>query len=125
MRPSQLNERDGSALLRDRVRAAVQASGGVPLTQALKDAIPYGDHNLQITAVDDPATMKVNCGVRCRRCTWYFRASVDLLIGAKQEADKAILEATFYKLLRSFVEQVDRDCKTASLMAVVTAVHDT
>jgi hypothetical protein len=35
-----------------------------------------------------------------------------------------LVDALACKLLKSFVEQVDRDCKTASLMAIVTAVHD-
>lgn len=124
MCPSQLDERDGAALLRDRVRAALQVGDGKPLTQALKDAVPYGDHDLQITSVDNPATLKIICGVRCRGCGWYFRTHVDLLVGARQAADRAILEGTFYQLLRRFVAEVDRNCKTAKLMAVVTAVHD-
>lgn len=123
MCPGKLDERDGAALLRERVQSALQA-GGKPLTQALKDAVPYGDHDLQITSADNPATLKIVCGVRCRGCGWYFRTHVDLLVGARQAADRAILEGTFYQLLRRFVSEVDQDCKTAKLMAVVSAVHD-
>jgi hypothetical protein len=34
------------------------------------------------------------------------------------------MEASFYTLLRRFCEEVDPDCKTASLMAVVSHVHE-
>jgi hypothetical protein len=124
MRPGQLNERDGAALLRERVQQAVRESGDKPLTDRLRDAVPYGDHQLQLTAASNPTTLKIDCGVRCRKCGWYFRSSVDLLVGASKPADEAVLEGTFYRLLRGFVTEVDQDCKTASLMAVVTAVHD-
>jgi hypothetical protein len=115
---------EDAALLRERVRAALQTSTGKTLTQALKDAVPYGDHDLQLTSVDDPATLKIACGVRCRKCGWYFRIHVDLLVGARKAADSAVLEGTFYQLLRRFVTEVDQDCRTARLMAVVTDVHD-
>lgn len=124
MCPGEFDGRDGAALLRERVRTALHSADGPPLTQALKDQVPYGDHDLQITAVDNPQTLKIACGVRCRKCGWYFRTYVDLLVGAKNAADKAILQGTFYNLLRRFVSEVDQDCATAKLMAVVEAVHD-
>jgi hypothetical protein len=124
MYPNKLPERDSASFLRDRVRKAFQAAGKKPLSQSIKEAVPYGDHDLQLTSVDNPATLKVDCGVRCRKCSWWFRSSTDLLIGGKQASDRAILEGAFYLLLRQFVTEVDSDCKTASLMAVVTAVHE-
>lgn len=124
MCPGKLDERDGASLLRDRVRTAFQAGADRPFTEALKEAAPYGDHDFQFSTYASPHTLKVTCTVRCRTCTWCFRAVMDFLTGASKEADKAVMEATFYRLLRRFCEEVDRDCKTASLMAVVTSVHD-
>lgn len=124
MCPGELDGRDGAALLRERVRQALQAADGRTVTQILKDQVPYGDHDLQITSVDNPSTLKIVCGVRCRGCGWYFRTHVDLLIGARQAADRAVLEGVFYQLLRRFVTEVDQDCKTARLMAMVIDVHD-
>ena len=124
MCPSQLPERDGASLLRDRVRAALQTLDGKTVTQALKDQVPYGDHDLQLTSVANPTTLRVDYGVRCRKCGWHFHATKELLFNSSQEVDRATVEAAFYKLLKRFCEEVDRDCKTASLMAVVTGVHD-
>lgn len=124
MCPSKLLEWNGAALLRERVRQAVQVTPGVPIAKALKDAVAFGDHDLQITTVDNPATLKVTCGVRCRTCGWCFRTVVSFPVGTKPASDKGVLEATFYQLLRRFCQEVDEDCKTASLMTVVTGIHD-
>lgn len=124
MRSGQLSEGNDPSSLRERVRTALQTADGKSLTQALKDQVPYGDHDLQFTSVDNPTTLKIVCGVRCRNCGWYFRTHLDLLVGAKEAADRAILEGAFYQLLRRFATEVERDCKTAKLMAVVHAVHD-
>jgi len=124
MCPSQLPERDGATLLRDRVCAALQDLGGKTVSQALKEQVPFGDHDFHLTSNANPTTLRVDYGVRCRKCGWHFHMSKELLFNSSQEADRATVQSAFYKLLKRFCEEVDPDCKTASIMAVVTAVHD-
>jgi len=124
MCPSQLPERDGASLLRERVHKALQDLGGKTVSQALKEQVPFGDHDFQFTSIANPTTLRVDYGVRCRKCGWHFHMSKELLFDASKEADRATVQASFYKLLKRFCEEVDQDCKTASLMATVTAVHD-
>jgi hypothetical protein len=124
MHTGKLPERDGPSLLRDRVQSALQDLGGKTVTQALQEQVTFGDHVFHLTSYANPTTLRVDYGVRCRKCGWHFHTSKELLFNASKEADRATLQASFYKLLKRFCEEVDPDCKTASIMAVVTAVHD-
>lgn len=112
------------AAFRKRLEAALSIDTGTSFLEGLKDQAPYGDHDLRFTSIDVPATLKIKCTVRCPKCGWRFFSLIDLLVGAKdKETDRAILVGTFYNLIRRFSAEVDRDCKTASLMATVMAVH--
>jgi len=124
MCPSQLPERDGATLLRDRVHKALQDLGGKTATQAIKDQVPFGDHDFHFSSIANPASLRVDYEVRCTRCRWRFRTSSELMTGATKDVDRATMQSAFYKLLKRFCEEVDPDCATAALMAIVTNVHD-
>ncbi len=115
---------DIATQFKDRVLTARLSPDGKTIDEVVKSLAPYGDHELRISSRADPRTMKVMCRVECRRCSWGFYSTTDLLIGGKADSDRAIIEAGLYNLIKRFAGEVDPDCKTAYLLGLVNSVNE-
>jgi hypothetical protein len=83
----------------------------------------WGDHEVRAVYLDDPATLSVAVGVRCRACGSAVRTSIPLHRIRTDPHDRVVAEE-LRRVVTAFMQRVPPSCEEARRMAVVRNVME-
>ena len=83
-----------------------------------------GDHRISVKSLDDPATMTVAVGIRCRACGSGLRGSVPFAARQHPEGLDGVTIAQLEEMANLFIEKFPSSCEEARRLAIVRDVME-
>ena len=79
---------------------------------------PEARHDVQALSRDDPTSLTIKVGIRCRRCGSTIRGSVQF---SSEDLDRAVVDK-FEEILVAFQARFEPSCEDARRMNIVRRV---